>query len=836
MDTKTLLELDYYRIRDEISGFCLSEESRFIMKRLEPFANEAEIDERKNLSREWLKYINSTRSSALSSWPQVYNIFKSLKIEGSTLTLEQTYALGQFCTSVKKLKTSIESNKDALELNSLYALTQTIPDTTAVNDAIYRIITPEGELRDLPELREIRTRIANLNAKIKGIMHSFTSDSRFADVLESTIPVLRGGRQVLAVKSSRRIAIPGIIHEVSQSGQTVYIEPDESVKCTNDLIQAEFDLAQETRKILTSLAEKIRPETQNLADALKIMEKIDVTHAVSLWAKQNNCTFATTCKTEPLAIIQARHPLLGEKAVPIDVKFMDGKKILIITGPNTGGKTVTLKTIALFALLNQTGFPVPAKEGTRLPIFSGIFADIGDEQSLDESLSTFSGHMKNIARAVRNVKADSLVLLDELGSGTDPQEGAAISMAVLDRLIEKEAFVLITTHQGVIKNYGYTHPQCINASVEFNTDTLSPTYHILMGVPGESHALDIAKRSGLPQDIVTKAREYIVSEKTDVSALIKGLTTKHAEMDELVRAFNLKEMQLEEKVLKNEQKALALHQKELELKQGIQRESQEFLEQSRKQLENLVRILKEGEITREKTLSVKGYISDLTQKIAENEKRLEQEEEELLKEAQELSKKEKIRVSHKPTKKRMKNSDALKTASVLIDDTEKASASNKKKASEPKQLIFEPGALVTTKNKMQGTILSSAGKGKWNVQVGSLTISIKQSELTLNDQPKLNLKASVSYDLVSDSTSGNKPVFELRLLGMRAEEAIRAMDRQIDLCILSNFKNFSIIHGKGNGILQQTVHDYLSNCPTVSEFKFASAEDGGFGKTYVTLH
>lgn len=830
MDTKTLNELDYYRIRDEISQFCLAEESRFIMNRLEPFTNLEEINHRKELSKEWLNYINSTRSSALTGWPQVYNIFKSLKVLGSALSLEQTYSIGQFCNSVTKVSTALQSAETDLKCNSLAELTKTIPDLKNVSDSIFRIITQDGELRDLPELREIRNRIAQLNAKIKGIMHSFTSDSRYADILESTVPVLRGGRQVLAVKSSRRIAIPGIIHEVSQTGQTVFIEPDESVKCSNDLIQAEFDLAQETRKILLELADKIRPYHEDLIQALKIMEKIDIAHAAARWAKINSCIFASDCKNQSLILIGARHPILGDKAVPIDVKFMDGKKILIITGPNTGGKTVTLKTIALFAMLNQTGFPIPAKEGTRLPIFSGVFADIGDEQSMDESLSTFSGHMKNIARALRNVKEDSLVLLDELGSGTDPQEGAAISMAVLDKLIEKNAYVLITTHQGVIKNYGYTHEKCINASVEFNTNTLSPTYHILMGVPGESHALDVAKKSGLPSEIVSKAKNYLVNEKTDVSSLIKGLTSKHAELDKLYSDFQQKEQNLEDKIFKNENKSLELKQKELELKQGYQTESEIFLQESRKKLENLVRILKEGEITREKTLSVKSFISDLTDEIKQREKELEIEEEELQKQKEILVQKEKIRISHKPTKKRMKNADALKTASqpeIQNEITEKQQET---------PLKFEPGAqVISIKNKMQGVILSSAGKSRWNVQFGSLSIIFKQSELELvkaKDKPK----ASISYDLLQDTERNAKPVFELRLLGLRAEEALKALERQLDLCILSNFKNFSVIHGKGNGVLQQTVHDYLSNCPSVKEFKFASPEDGGFGKTYVTLH
>lgn len=829
MDKKTLEELDYYRIREIISGFCISQEGKNTLLKNEPLSDCEKIEFRKTLSNEWLKYINSTRAPALSYWQPVHEIFKIISIENSTLSLEQVYSLGQFCNAVKKVCTALQSAKTDLQINALAELTESFPDLTPPSQEIFRIITPEGEMKDLPELRAIRNKIASLNLKIKSIMHKFISDSKYSDIIESNVPALKNGRQVLAVKSSRRSTISGIIHEVSQTGQTVFIEPDEAVICSNELIQAEFELQQETRKILTELTSKLKPFVQDFTKSLSIMKILDCTFAAASWGKANNCVFATTTDTEPLCIIQARHPLLGEKAVPIDVRFLDNKRILIITGPNTGGKTVTLKTIALFAMLNQSGFPIPAAEGTRLPIFTNIFADIGDEQSLDQSLSTFSGHMKNIARAVTKADSGSLVLLDEFGSGTDPQEGAAISMAVLDNLIEKKAFVLITTHQGILKNYGYTHPECINASVEFNSDTLSPTYKLLMGVPGESHALDIAKRSGLPNAIVNKARSYIANEKTDVSALIKGLTKKHSEIEELQEQFRQKEYELNEKWRKNDLKSLSLKQKEHELKLGYQKESQEFLENSRKELENLVRLIKEGEITREKTLKVKKFIADTTQAVEQKQQQIQQEEEQLIEEQKRIAQNQKAYSSKKTEKKRkLKNSEALKYATPLV--------SNEQQTTQPEKLEFVPGAtVISATSNQQGTLISSEKKGTWLVQFGSIKMTLKQKDLILVGTNK-NPTPTVTYDLISETSDQNaKPAFELRLLGMRADEALKVLERQIDLCTIQNFHNFSIIHGKGTGILQQMVQDYLSNCPAVKEFSFAPPEDGGSGKTYVTL-
>lgn len=835
MDKKTLTELDFYRIRDIISGFCVAEESRFILTRLEPYSEKEEIEKQKNLGREWLKYLNTTRPSALSGWNPIFNIIKSLKVQGISLSLSSFYDLGNFCKCVEKAKQAISSCENELELKNLSECVKSIPNLDVVREEIFSIITNDGEMRDLPSLREIRSKIANLNAKIKGVMHSFISNTKFADVLESNVPVLKAGRQVLAVKSNRRASVPGIIHEVSQTGMTVFIEPEEAVSASNELVEAEFELQAEVRKILVELATKIAPFSDDLKQALKIMENLDISHAAAAWGKENNCVFAknSESESEPLCILRARHPLLGEKAIPIDVRFLEGKRILIITGPNTGGKTVTLKTIALFALLNQSGFPVPAAEGTVLPVFSNVFADIGDEQNMDESLSTFSGHMKNIARAIRYANEKSLILLDEFGSGTDPQEGAAISMAVLDKLIEKKAFVLITTHQGVIKNYGYTHFECINASVEFNNETLSPTFKLLMGIPGESHALDIAKRSGIPEEIVKKAKEYIVNEKADVSALIKGLSQKHSELDELQQKLEEEQSKIEEKMFRQEEKQLELNQKELELKQGIQKESQTFLEESRKKLENLVRIVKEGELTREKTLAVKDFIKETTQKVSENEKNLEEEELELEKATEELAKKQKNRVSHKATKKKTKLSDALKTATSNARPEEQKSK-DKKKEVKLEVLQFAVGANVLAgKSKQQGTIVRSLGNAKWEVQFGSVKMPVKQKDLTLVSSPKVRTP-TYTVDLAGESKE-NRPVYELRLLGFRAEDAIKALERQIDLCTLTGLKNFSVIHGNGNGILRQAVQDYLSNCPTVLDFRFAQPEDGGFGKTYVTL-
>lgn len=827
MDRKTLTELDFYRIKETIAGYCVSQEGKEEILKREPFTNFSSYNNLKQLSLEWTQCLSSTRSISISSWPQIQALFSILKTQGATLDLDELYALGLFCLSQKKITDSIKSNSLELNLKHLTKVITQMPDLSDASKIIFSIISQDGELKELPSIREIKKNIASIKTEITSLMHKYTIDTALSSALESTVPALKANRQVLAIKSSQRSAIKGIVHEVSQTGQTVYIEPDDVVRKNNDLIQEEFRLQEEIKKILTETTTRLAEYLSYFSDNLPKMILLDTTYAAAKWGIENKCTFALSCgeefndesKLEPPLLLAARHPLLGEKAIPIDIHFLTNKKVLIITGPNTGGKTVTLKTFALFSLLNQTGFPIPANEGTRLPLFKDIYCDIGDEQSLDQALSTFSGHMKNVANALKNASKDSLVLLDELGSGTDPLEGSAIAMATLDILIQRGSFVLVTTHHGVLKNYGYTNESCVNASVEFNPDTMAPTYRLIMGIPGESHALDIATKSGLPPEAIKKARNYIQTEQADISQLIKGLNNKHKEVDQLIQQYKQKEEKITLKEQKTFTKEQNIKRREHDLKIAENKKELSFLKESRKKLENLVRQLKEGEITREKTLAVKSFIKELTDSIQEHSDILEAEEKNLQKTEQKIKQRQ-----EKP---------------------------QKNNSSEKPKLPLEPGMEVlslTTKHK--GTVIKKERNNSWSVQFGNIKMTVNEKDLVATEEREKNYTPSITIDLAEPETvkenfsnfapslqgiPTNRPVFELRLLGMRVEEALKVLERQLDLCTMQNFHEFSVIHGKGTGALQQAVIDYLSTYPGIKEFKFAAPEDGGSGKTYVKL-
>ena len=843
-------DFDFYRIREKIASLAASEEGKLFLLSRESSSDIDKVSKLKSLGREWNKYLNSRFHSALKSWPPVKENYSILKVDGASLSHEQIFALGLFCTYTDEACNCIKSASLELEIPELLKIAQSIPSLENARNKIFSVIDiSTGEVKDLPSIKEIRKKIALLHREIESALKKYTSDSTLNSALQNNVPALKADRELLAVRSDHRSSIKGIVHEVSASGQTLYIEPEEIVRANNQLVQEEFNLQSELNKIFKELSDSLREYCSDFILCHDSMLLLDSTCAAAKYQSEIHGVFAENCDTEkePPLILNARHPLLAEKAVPVTINFMLGKKVMIITGPNTGGKTVTLKTVALFSLMNQAGFPIPADEGTRLPFFNSIFADIGDEQSIDESLSTFSSRMKNIALALENADEKSLVLLDELGTGTDPLEGGAIAMAVLDSLLEKNSFVLVTTHHGVLKNYGYANSRCVNASVEFNSESLRPTYKLLVGMSGESHAIDIALNSGLPQKVVEQAKSYISNQQADVSSLIKGLTEKHIELEELIKCQKEKQDELSLKEAKIHSREVKMLQKEIELKQLEHSQSTVFLQEMRSKLENLVRVLREGEITREKTLSVRKFISDSTKEIEEQENIIEEkklllekenaelqnEENKILQNGMRLSSlKEKKSVSskNKKSKSRLSNSEAFKNASVL--KIENSNAKNLKK----EELLKEGTEVLAGNEKRKGILVRKIKNEIWQVQFGSMKMNFPQSQIVPLENKIVDRSVSVVIERDSKTEENNEvPKFELRLLGMRAEEAIKALEHQLDLCMISSFKKFSVIHGKGNGILQQAVSDYLTHCPSVKEFYFARPEDGGTGKTYVEL-
>ncbi|MDR0403806.1 MAG: Smr/MutS family protein [Treponema sp.] len=807
LNEKTINLLEFHRIRQSAAerALCAGAARRILNET--PSGDPAAVAEAKERVAAICDLVKTEDGENLEL-PEIGFLLPKLEVEGAVLDVDEAFALGLFTERGGAFLGWLARSEKLRELAS------SVPDLSALRGEIFKLIDRDGKLRDLPELKKIRRRIQDLSRELESLAAKYSSGEETRRMLQSPLPSQRDGRLVLAVKANFRGRIRGIVHEVSSTGQTIFVEPEESVEKNNRLLIERGNLDAEIRRLLRELTGRIAGRREELAEFYRRIIYLETLRAKARYSLDTGGCFALDAPGEAgLRLVRARHPLLGPGAVPVDFSLDEKTRMAIITGPNTGGKTVALKTIGLFALMNQAALAVPAGEGTSLPLFDNVFADIGDEQSISQSLSTFSAHMLNIASIVSAATKDSLVLLDELGSGTDPEEGSAIAMAILDHFIEKKNIVVVTTHHGVLKNYGYSREGVENASVEFDGKTLSPTYRIVMGLPGESRALDIAARNGLDPDTLNRARSYLDEERSDVSALIAGLKEKHRELDTVSRKAGEEQKRLREERRRADLKDLSLRQKEHYLRFQGAGEFRRLLSESRKKLENLVRELREGEISREKTVKVKEFLRGLERDSAAIDAALEAEE------------------------------AALKAAADGIDSDDGNGADGKNADGKgaaggidsPAAAVIVPGSEVLLKEgRRRGRALRKDNRGGdpfWVVEIGSVKMSLPESALVpaapLADQKPLIGPADLAFPA--------EPRLELSVRGMRLDEALDALRRQIDAAVLAGMKEFSVVHGKGDGILQKGVQDYLKQERAVADYYFSRPELGGFGRTEVVL-
>ena len=780
--------LEFARIREDAASYCLSEEGRAAMLAEEPRDDPAAVIALKASVSAFIALFREGAEPPALSFPPVEGSARIASKAGSALEIDELYALGLWSESYAAFL-SFASKARELAIDTAVAAA---PSLATVSRIVFKILNKDGSLRDLPELRDARERIARSHREIAAITDSFYRDPELRAMLQSDEPTLRDGRTVLALRANFKGRVRGIVHEVSATGQTVFVEPEELVQKNNELVQDEARYRIELARILREATEKLLPEASAIEGSRAAMALLDGFYARARHAVVGGLVMARDL-AQGFVLRKARHPLLGKRAVPIDVELPELTRTLIVTGPNTGGKTVTLKTIGLYALMNQFGLALPAASETGFAVFGSIFADIGDEQSIDQSLSTFSGHMRVIGDIAKRADGRSLVLLDELGSGTDPEEGCAVAMSLLDWFIGAGCLTVLTTHHGILKNYGYQRPGCLNASMDFDQASLSPTYRILMGVPGESRALEIAAKNGLDADIVSGARKYLAEERADVSELIRGLTEKHRKLEdlELDRRARLREAMDEQR--KVDLSALRLKQKELELREKGVSDLRRLLSESRKTLENLVKDLREGELTPEKTKAVKEFLSELDDEVEAEEAKLEA-----------------FRLEPLPGE-------------------EQAFASG------PSSATLAEGTSVLIKGGRRGVAIRRAKKGYWLVETDSLRLTLPESELrAAAESPET--KTQFQVELVPRGEGGRtRASFELDLRGFRLAEAIDAVEKQVDAASLQGLSLFSIIHGTGEGVLGKGIHEYLHGHPAVADYHFARPEEGGYGKTVVRL-
>jgi DNA mismatch repair protein MutS2 len=819
MNEKTLKLLEFDAVRSDVAALALSGEAGKIILEEEPLKDRAEIERLKALVMAVFDRVSLSGEECRETLPDIGRVFSKLEVEGMALEIDEAYAVGLFINRAEAFRQwllkpyrGIEQERritDAPTDTPLQKAAGELPSCADVSKEIFRVLDNEGNLRDLPEFRDIRKRIRSLQKDLEAIGSRYAKSEDLRRMLQSEIPSQRDGRMVLAVKANFRSRIRGIVHEVSSTGQTVFVEPEEVVEKNNDLLIESRRLDAEIRRVLRELTGRVALRREALEVFRKGILFLETIRARARYSYERKGVFSREDPDGRLVLRAVRHPLLGLRAVPLDLVMEGGIRTVIITGPNTGGKTVALKTLGLLAMMNQFGLALPAAEGTFLPIFDGVFADIGDEQSLSQSLSTFSGHMTNIAGIIGSATDQSLALLDELGSGTDPEEGSAIAMAILDHFIGRKTRLIITTHHGILKNYGYTREGVENASMEFDSRTLSPTFKIVMGIPGESRAVDIASRNGFPPELVGRARSYLDEERSDVSALIAGLKEKRRELDAEAEAGKREGRRLLEERRRADLKELQLRQKELQLRSDGVGGLRKLLDESRKTLENLVREVKEGELSRDKTLKVKEFLASLEASTEAEAAELEKE--------RELAAAERCR----------------------LEEDEDGGAGT---AGPGKPLIIEPGIEVFAgESRRRGRVIRPDRKAAgdvpatWTVEIGSLKMSFSERELVPIAPAEGALPPKTSASWAADLAPSAPARFELSLRGMRLGEALEALGKQIDAAALGGLREFAVVHGKGDGILGKGVHDLLKKDPRVADYYFSRPEMGGFGRTEVIL-
>ena len=775
MDLHTLNLLDFQSVLEALQDRCLSEAGRNALTGQTICSDSQEVEERKARAVAFRRVLESGKPFPAFDFPPLDTLQSKLFKQGALFEMEELAFLGRFIVSARRLLKFLHTSGEA----TLIPLAAALPDLKGLSKDIFAVIDDEGFLREthIPVLREIRGRIRSLQRDTEKIAKSYLHDPTYQTVWQENLPAEKNGRIVLPIKSNFKGRIAGIVHDVSASGSTLYLEPNDIVEKNNAVIEEENRYRREVHRILRELSTKVIAFSGDIQSLVEGIGRLDSLYARARYAVHNKCAPAQISERR-LELYDARHPLLGKNCVPISVVLGGEYRVLIVTGPNTGGKTVTLKTIGLLAVMNQFGMEIPAREDSSLPVFDSILADIGDEQSIEQSLSTFSAHIVNISRIIRDSGSDSLVLFDELGAGTDPEEGVAIAMGLLDHFIEKGCLCMATTHHGILKNYGYSRRGVENAAMEFDVKNLSPTFRITLGVPGESHALEIARRTGIPGHILKSAEQYLNEERGDVAELIDSLSEKQRKLLVTEKQQQSREEELREKTRQTDLKELRLRQKELELREQGTLELKRFLKESRKRFERLVEEMGSSRSPEERKQTGE-FLSELAKRIGQQEHALETESAELY---------------------------------------------------ERRDIPLEKGMEVILRGTgKHGIIVRKAKADSWIVATDTLRGTFPARDLQ-PVQPAREPMLSISEEIHSAPAS-----FQLDLRGMRLGEALKQVEQQIDRALLSGMSEFSIVHGMGEGVLQRGIHEYLKSSSQVKDYFFSTPEQGGFGRTVVRL-
>lgn len=704
---------------------------------------------------------------------------------GGTLSSNELLDVASTIYAARQVKQFIEQvvEDEDLQLPIITEHIEKLMPLPEVEQTIKMSIDENGTVLDgaSDQLRGIRQKLRSTESRIREKLESLIRSSSAQKMLSDAIVTIRNERFVIPVKQEYRSAYGGIVHDQSSSGATLFIEPQAIVTLNNELQEAKVKEKQEIERILIALTVQVAEVANELRQNVYLLGELDFMFAKGRYSHELKASKPKMNDRGYIKLVKAKHPLIAqEDVVANDIELGDQYTSIVITGPNTGGKTVTLKTLGLFTLMAQAGLQIPALDGSEMAVFKHVFADIGDEQSIEQSLSTFSSHMVNIVDILQKVDHESLVLFDELGAGTDPQEGAALAISILDQVYERGARVVATTHYPELKAYGYNREGVVNASVEFDIETLSPTYKLLIGVPGRSNAFEISKRLGLSAEVIERAKGYIGSETNKVENMIASLEDSRRQSEhELEEAEELrKEAQKLHKELQSQ--IIEFNEKRDKLYEKAEEKAQATVKAASEEAEKIISDLRK--------MSQKNYALVKEHELIEARKRLE---------------------------------DAVPT----LEKSKKKPAAPKKQ-----ERTLQAGDEVKVLSWGQkGTLVERVSNNEWQVQMGIMKMKVKEKDLEYISSPK----PVETKPLATVKGKDYHVNLELDLRGERYENALIRVEKYIDDALLANYPRVSIIHGKGTGALRKGVQEYLKNHRSVKNIRFGEASEGGSGVTVV---
>ena len=744
-----------------------------------PLMNEVEtIDYALNETLEATKILQRLGRNPLYFSSDISYLLSKTKKDG-VLSVSELLEISKFMDSIRDTYLFLENLKNYnIEHFYFEKSIEKLEYLKDLNLEIKSIITPYGEIKDdaSPTLKQIRKTIKNLEITIQKKLQEFIQNNA-SKLTQKTISI-RNDRYVIAVKNDFKNTIKGLIHDQSASGETVFIEPQIIIELNNTLNNNKVAEEQEINRILRGISNKIKIYFDSLSQSYQILLHFDFVFSKAKFALQFECNKPIVNKDGIIDLVNCFHPLLNvETVVKNNITLGKDYQCMIITGPNTGGKTVLLKTVGLLSLMTKFGLLIPCAENSHMNIFDQVFADIGDEQSIDQNLSTFSSHMTNIIDIINNVTENSLVLLDELGSGTDPAEGSSLAVAIIDYLLTKKCLIITTSHYSELKVFGFNSDKIINASVEFDVSTLKPTYKLLMGVPGQSHAFQISKRLGLKEEIIKRAENYSFERSDKLDKVLEKLISQTHELDQKISQVNQKY-----------QEYLALQAKlDQEIKQTIL-ERDQILQDANKKAEELI---KEKLVKAQELIT---YLQSLQQKSIKPHELIEA----------------------KYQLKQIKEENLLTKTTAQDED------------------FFENEQVFIPKYQTYGIILKENKNNTFDVQIGNATVKLNKQDLQKTSKEVKNKPTSSAITKISSNITRNVGL-KLDLRGKRYEEAKILLEKYLDDCLVSGLNEVIIIHGYGTGTIRNLVQDFLRNNPHVESFRYGDGSEGGFGATVVKI-